>query len=205
MTKNLKKAKNDLIKNTILAAAREIVEDSGFEKLSIRKLAAQVGYSPGNIYQYFESKDQIISELVQAGYRQILESLSKEANFSTSEAEIRYKFREYIKSALKNKYYYKSVMLSEDENILQLTSILKSSSAQDRMAIQRLQNLLIKGQKEGEFKNFEAEIKAQIIWTATFGLIIRMIIENVSDRERQIKFIEQHFDLIFAGIKKESE
>jgi AcrR family transcriptional regulator len=204
MSKNLKKTKNKLIKNAILAAAREIVEKSGFDKLSIRKLATKVGYSPGNIYQYFESKDQIVIELIQSGYKTILSSLETEAEFSSVEAEIRYKFSQYIKSALENKYYYKSLMLSQDENILKLTSILDNNSSKDKSAIKKLESLLLSAQKTGEFKKFEAEIQAQLIWTATFGLIIRMIIENISDKNKQQRLIENHFDLIFKGIKKES-
>jgi len=205
MSKNLKDAKNNLIKDTILEAAREIVEESGFAKLSIRKLAAKVGYSPGNIYQYFESKDQIIRELVQVGYKKILNSLETEVTFSSIESEIRYKFRKYIESALENKYYYKSVMLSHDKDILKLTSILDSNSEKDKSAIKNLQELLIKGQKLGEFRKVEAETQAQLIWTATFGLIIRIIIENISDQKKQQNLIENHFNLIFKGIKKESE
>lgn len=204
MSKNLKEAKKKLIKDTILEAAREIVEESGFEELSIRKLATKVGYSPGNIYQYFEGKDQIIMELVQAGYKNILNSLKTEADFSSVEAEIRHKFRKYIKIALKNKYYYKTVMLSQDEDILKLTSILASNSDKDNLAIEKLKSLIIKGQNLGEFKETEAETQAQIFWTATFGLIIRMIIENISDQKKQQKLIENHFNLIFAGLKKES-
>lgn len=205
MSKNLKEAKNTLIKNAILDAAREIVEESGFAKLSIRKLATKVGYSPGNIYQYFESKDQIIRELVQVGYQKILTSLQADSEFSSAEAEIRYKFKKYIKSAQENEYYYKSVMLSQDEDILKLTSILESNLDKNQTAIKNLQKLIIKGQKRGEFKKGDSKTQAQLIWTATFGLIIRMILENVSETEKQSYLIKNHFDLIFSGLKKERE
>jgi len=204
-SRNIKEEKNKLIKNTILEAAKEIVEESGFKKLSIRKLAKKVGYSPGNIYQYFDSKDQIIKELVQKGYKEIIKSLSLEKEkFPNVEAEIKMKFRKYIESALENKHYYKSVMLSQDENILQLTSILDNNSNKDKSAIKKLKDLILKAQKRGEFKDFDAEIQTQLIWTATFGLIIRMIIENISDKNKQQRLIENHFNLIFKGIKKES-
>ncbi|MFP4022104.1 MAG: TetR/AcrR family transcriptional regulator [Halanaerobium sp.] len=202
MSKNLKTAKNNLIKGAILTAAREIVEDSGFAELSIRKLAKKVGYSPGNIYQYFESKDQIIKELVQSGYQKIVTSLKTEIEFATAEAEIRYKFEKYIESALENKHYYKSVMLSQDEEVCRLTSTLKDNSNKNKSALNNLQKLIESGQKTGEFKEGESEIKAQLIWTATFGLIIRMIMENISDAEKQSSLIKNHFDLIFAGLKK---
>ena len=203
-SRNIKEEKTKLIKNTILEAAKEIVEESGFKKLSIRKLAKKVGYSPGNIYQYFDSKDQIIKELVQKGYKEIIKSLSLEKEkFPNVEAEIKMKFRKYIESALKNKHYYKSVMLSSDQDILDLTSILNINHRNDNLALKKLEILLKKGQKTGEFRNIDAQIQAQLIWTATFGLVIRMILEKITDENKQNELIKNHFNLLFKGIKKD--
>ncbi len=202
--RNIKEEKTELIKTTILEAAKEIVEESGFKKLSIRKLAKKVGYSPGNIYQYFDSKDQIIKELVQKGYKEIIKSLSLgKEKFPNVEAEIKIKFRKYIESALENKYYYKSVMLSSDPDILNLTSILNINQRNDNLALKKLELLLKKGQKTGEFKNMDAQIQAQVIWTATFGLVIRMILEKITNKNKQNELIKNHFNLLFKGIKKD--
>jgi AcrR family transcriptional regulator len=48
----------------ILSAAMETVVTKGFSGLSMNKLAAQVGFTPGALYRYFEGKDELIAALV---------------------------------------------------------------------------------------------------------------------------------------------
>ena len=52
----------------ILAAAREIAAGEGWTAVTIRKIAAQIEYSPPTIYEYFESKEAILLELMRRGY-----------------------------------------------------------------------------------------------------------------------------------------
>lgn len=202
MNNKIKNAKNKLIRETILKTAEEIIEEHGLESLSIRKLAAQVGYSPANIYQYYNSKAEIMEAVIRQGYQEIINSIQTEkSEFDSAEAEIRYKFGKYIESALKNRDYYKAVMLSEENNLLKQTSILKPELRQNSSAFNLLQKLIEKGQQYGELAVGNSETKAKILWTATFGLIIRLIIEQVEDENMQAELIESHFETIFAGIR----
>jgi AcrR family transcriptional regulator len=47
----------------ILAAARELVLAEGVEALSLRAVAARAGFSPAGLYEYFDSKDDIVRGL----------------------------------------------------------------------------------------------------------------------------------------------
>lgn len=203
MNENLKAAKTQLIKDSILKAAEEIIEQDGLGALSIRRLAKKIGYSPAAIYQYYESKSQIVSAVIEEGYKNIIKSLlSENSNFQSAEAEIRYKLRNYIKSALENKDYYQAVMLSNEKNILQFTAVMNPELRKNKSALQFLIDLIEKGQKQNEFSDSKAENTAKTIWAATFGLIIRMIIEEI-DEQQQNEFIEGHFQLLFKGIRKQ--
>ncbi|PUU94420.1 MAG: TetR family transcriptional regulator [Halanaerobium sp.] len=203
MNKNLRNAKNKLIKDSIIKAAREIIEKDGLAALSIRKLAKKVGYSPAAIYQYFDNKSEIVKAVIEEGYKDIIKSIVAEhSNFNSVEEEIRFKLKNYINSALENKYYYQAVMISEEKNILQFTAILNSDLRQEQSALQILIDLIKKGQKQDEFSDKKAENLAKTIWTATYGLITRMIIERVEEQKKQNELIESHFQLIFSGIRK---
>ena len=52
----------------ILAAAREIASEEGWQAVTIRKIAALIEYSPPVIYEHFGSKEEILLELVRTGY-----------------------------------------------------------------------------------------------------------------------------------------
>lgn len=51
----------------ILNVAAKQVHDSGVDGVTIRGIARELGYSPGAIYEYFDSKEQIVHSLYYEG------------------------------------------------------------------------------------------------------------------------------------------
>ena len=51
----------------ILEAAGDLVEVDGIDGLTIRAVAQAVGYSPGALYEYFDSKEAILKALYFGG------------------------------------------------------------------------------------------------------------------------------------------
>jgi len=58
-------------RRAILDAALELFIADGYGQVSIRNIAAKVDYSPGAIYSYFPSKDEIFFALAEEGFREI--------------------------------------------------------------------------------------------------------------------------------------
>jgi AcrR family transcriptional regulator len=58
-------------RRVILDAALELFVQQGYEFVSMRSIAAKVGYSPGAIYRYFPSKDEIFFALAEEGLRRL--------------------------------------------------------------------------------------------------------------------------------------
>ena len=56
-------------RRAILDAALSLFVSDGYAQVSIRKIAARVEYSPGAIYSYFKSKDEIFFALAEEGFR----------------------------------------------------------------------------------------------------------------------------------------
>ena len=63
------------LRGGILSAAREIASEEGWRAVTIRKIAGIIEYSPPVIYEYFDSKDEILLELVRMGYAEQLEAV----------------------------------------------------------------------------------------------------------------------------------
>lgn len=57
------------VRQSILAAARELFATEGYRNVSIRKIADRIEYSPAAIYSYFSSKDDIYLALTGEGFR----------------------------------------------------------------------------------------------------------------------------------------
>ena len=56
-------------RRAILDAALSLFVDNGYAQVSIRNIAVKVDYSPGAIYSYFPSKDDIFLALAEEGFR----------------------------------------------------------------------------------------------------------------------------------------
>ncbi len=63
------------VKNKILEAAKEEFLSVGFQKASLREIAARAKVTKGNIYVYFKNKDELFSVLVQPAIDNFFEAL----------------------------------------------------------------------------------------------------------------------------------
>ncbi|MDF2605998.1 MAG: transcriptional regulator [Bacillales bacterium] len=186
-------------KDMILKAARDIIALDGLDGVSIRKIAKKIGYSPAIVYHYFLNKEEIIDSLMQEGYRKIVQGVSAVEDKNLDPVEkIREGLENYIRLALNNPEYYKYIMLNDSNNILKYTSVLFKGASLEREAISKLCVLL---QNATNIKLEEVEINAQIIWTSTYGLIIRLIIESELPIAQKDELIEKHLSLITKLIK----
>lgn len=83
-----------------IAAARAIVEVEGSKGLTVRQIAARIGYSPGTLYNLFEDRDDLIVHLNGTTLDALYEVLSAEPlKRGEPEATVRVLFERYIRFA----------------------------------------------------------------------------------------------------------
>ena len=75
------------LRDGILSAAREVARTEGWQGVTIRKIAGLVEYSPPVIYEYFDSKEDLLLELVRIGYAGQLEAIEKARDASAEPEE----------------------------------------------------------------------------------------------------------------------
>lgn len=64
------------LRQAILDAARELFVADGFERVSMRRIAERIEYSPAAIYSYFPSKDDIYFALAEEGFRLLCDGIA---------------------------------------------------------------------------------------------------------------------------------
>ncbi|MGE5396836.1 MAG: TetR/AcrR family transcriptional regulator [Chitinophagales bacterium] len=60
----------DEIKNRIISAALNEFDEKGFSNASMRKIAKDAGIATGNIYRYFDGKDELFYYIMEPVYEQ---------------------------------------------------------------------------------------------------------------------------------------
>ena len=204
MNKNLKEEKNKFIKDKIIEVAKDIVSKKGFDGLSIRKIAKKVGYSPGNIYQYFDNKEKIVLEILKSGYSKIIKSLNIEIKEKKSIKEIIiFKFENYVDEILKRPNIYKHIMLSSNTEILKYTNIFNGKYMKNNLnsGIEILEKHLIEGIKNKEIKEINSKNLSKVLWASIFGIIIKNLIEANYDKEEILDEINLVINTFFVGIE----
>ena len=76
------------LRQAILAAARKLAGQEGWQAMTIRKVAERIEYSPPTIYEHFASKEAILLELMRDGYRILLADM-QQATAALSDPEAR--------------------------------------------------------------------------------------------------------------------
>ncbi|MFZ5639493.1 MAG: TetR/AcrR family transcriptional regulator [Bacillota bacterium] len=199
--KERKEREKDRRRELILNAAGEIVAEEGIDKLSIRKIAHRIEYSPAIIYHYFRDKDDILEHLLTRGYQKIVGGFkSVQEAAATPEQRIMGFARNYIHMALQNTQEYKNYLLNDAPRILDHTSVLFKGASRQRQAVGMLCQALKEVCRDKCPDDDRIELTAQIIWASIFGLIIRMIIEKDLPPEQKQNLIEHHINMVIDGM-----
>src|SRR5262249_19138456 len=104
----------EVLRRTVLDAAREAFVRDGYEGVSMRQLAATIGCSHGNLYLHFEDKEALFDCLVEESFEQFAEglrSLIQSARRDDPVALVRKAGRAYVAFGLANPSAYEFAFL----------------------------------------------------------------------------------------------
>lgn len=94
-------------KHLIMAAALELFAENGYHATTISQIAQKAGISKGLSYNYFESKQAILDELIIHGLDQIFSHLDLDKNDAISETEFVYFIKQNFKLLNENMQHWK--------------------------------------------------------------------------------------------------
>jgi AcrR family transcriptional regulator len=81
------------LRQTLLAAAKQMIAAEGMESLSLRKLSYKVGVSRTAAYHYFDDKNDLLCAIASDGFRQWQQLLKESDNQNQTEQQ---KFEQYF-------------------------------------------------------------------------------------------------------------
>lgn len=185
------------MKEKIESAAIEIINTEGYEKLSIRKIAKKIDYSPTNIYNYYLNKMDIVEHIIIRHTEEVIVKAAQavEANQHLS---IEAQFKVFVKTFIR-------VMLDKPEQVqailLSGVNIFKDYPIDEDTA--RIQNqsvaLLYKGYEAGIFIEIDQDV-ATLLITNILGFVSMIIRNKVEDKEKINTLIELESNWLLKGI-----
>ncbi|MEK4348915.1 TetR/AcrR family transcriptional regulator [Paenibacillus sp. FSL P4-0184] len=195
------------MKKRILGAAALLIAEEGIEKLSIRKIAEKIEYSPGIIYHYFQGKDEIVVRYLQQKYTDMvdgLQSVQRKAEHELPpEMLLRQSLEQWIRMTLSTSVEYRNVMLNDTPAVLSYTAVLFKGAGQERKAIGMLCQCLSRFESKEQHMESSIELTAQVMWSAAFGLIMRLIVEKDLPEDQVEALISCYLDSMVSIATRE--
>lgn len=109
--KQRKEREKEEMKKLVLDAAGKIAVSEGFEKISIRRIAEEIEYSPGTIYLYFKNRDEILYDLHRLAFQKFYEMQLTVSYIKDPFEKLREHGRVYITFALDNPELYELMFI----------------------------------------------------------------------------------------------
>jgi len=180
------RARKDL-RQQILETAEELFVRDGYEKVTMRKIAGRIEYSPTTIYHHFTDKGELFACLLE-GYQARLLAVIQEINSREEDplAALKRGMRAYTEFGLANPSYYKLAFLNPPE--FKAESYLVEGSKGTELFL-TLRGSVERCLRQGLFRPMDAGLAAQILWTMNHG-VTSLLISNPNfpwaDREALI-------------------
>lgn len=155
----------------ILAAARELLLSQGVAGLSMRNLAAKVGYSATAIYSYFADKNAVLRALLDADCEALRRAMDAAATEPDPIDRLRMIGRGYVEFAFKNPGHYRVLMMTEAQPGVMDDNPRRGDPAQDAYALlrQATDAAIQAGRLRPEFS--DPDQVAQVIWAGVHGIV----------------------------------
>ena len=155
------------LREGILAAAREIASEEGWRAVTIRKIAAIIEYSPPVIYEYFDSKDEILLELMRQGYAEQLEAVERARRAAEDPEEALINIgHAWLGLAFKSPDLYQ-VMYGLGGVSFPVTELRKEGEKIAEVLREAIEEILVRHGKEAE----DVWGKVNMLWGTVHGLV----------------------------------
>jgi AcrR family transcriptional regulator len=188
------------LRRAILDWARHLLLSDGYQSLSLRKIAREVGCSATSIYLHFESKDALVHALIDEGMAALGLALEQADHPSAPPPErLRGLCAAYVRFGLDNPEYYQVMFQLHPARMARYPA---ENYRRARTNIERFAAVLEAGAAAGAFRVApSADVAAHVLWTALHGLVSLRLAERIDVRLAGEAFVEAAIEQAVAGLR----
>ena len=191
------------LKSRILNEARKIIVRDGFGALSIRKLAFEIGYTPGNIYLYFASRDEIAREICREGFNELLAAIQPAAKSKDPSKRLVKMLEAYANFAVAHPETYKLAFMQDpkfNEEMFRQTAVEEESGA-GRKAFLLIVNALEELKDGGKIKRqTDTTQLAEVLWAGVHGVVSLKLISPFFPATQTKTLVERMIETLLNGL-----
>jgi len=191
----------------IQAAASDIFLSKGFGGATMEEIAARAELTPGAIYTYFSSKEELIASLMMVPLKYMYDQMEK--IYHNKKLSVEAKFRAY-KEAMFNTFQRHGLMvrnvfhLQVEDTLLHIKpTLLEELNAVTKKNLRLIAESYEQGVKDGVFIPGRAMARADMMWGIFAGLVMWEEAKRKINPEKDFlkTTLDEAFEIFLRGIK----
>jgi AcrR family transcriptional regulator len=158
------------VRKKILDAARDLFMSEGYDRVTMRRIAEAIEYSPTAIYLHFEDKDDLVRALCHEDFGRLLAAFEGQAPPEDPVEWIRQLGRAYAQFAVDNPNHYQFMFMTprKPEHVLEPSDPGVLSFGVIRAAVKSAID-------KGAFRPGDVDTVAQVLWAGVHGAVALLI------------------------------
>ncbi|MGV1786674.1 MULTISPECIES: TetR/AcrR family transcriptional regulator [Agrobacterium] len=185
----------EVTRTRILLEAAIIVGKSGIAGLSMRGLAQRIGLTPGALYRYFPSKQDILLSYWEDALQAVAERIAAiDVSETDTPAAIRHMLYAYANFCLEDHDRFRLLFLEMDQEVGPELFQRSAGFAPYDLVLRRIERAL----KDGHFLSTDAELLTQTLWAGVHGAVTLLI--TVKEIELKADLLDTTINALMRGL-----
>ncbi len=201
--KERKERHKEDLKQLILDTAKSLFMKYGYEATSIRKIAAEIEFSPTTIYLYYKDKSDIIYALHQEGFKLMGQKFSALINVDHPFERLKAMGKTYMQFALENSDFYELMFIMKEPLEFLDNNCGDTPGGEGWPEGYNVFNSLLmtveECQRAGYFKGHEPRVFALMVWSTMHGLCSLTVHGHLGHMARSHNFFEDGVEALEAA------
>src|SRR5712692_8998638 len=186
-------------KERILTAARDVFFEVGIRRATVDAIAAHAEVAKGTVYLYFETKEEILANLLLEGLDTLSECLASafdEAVRRGGEARLRRLAAAYYEFYQQEPDYFRLMMAFDRGQFQESVSaeLYEKILHRSLRGLRWVVNATQQGMDEGEFQRGDARQLTSMLWAALNGVLV------LTSHPLRRELVEQEAENLYNGV-----
>jgi TetR/AcrR family fatty acid metabolism transcriptional regulator len=175
-------------RSLILDAALRTFAKRGYSETKVAEIAAEAGVAEGTLYNYFQSKEELLLALFDEKWNIIINDIRKKINrLEDPNDKLKAIFTSIVSMFRKNRQLAELFMID-----MKQSNIFLNNYTINRIVefLDIIESVLIEGKNKGLYKkNLDTRVARMIIFGAAQGILLSWVLsESKAEKSRAFKF-----------------
>ena len=196
-----KEERRDQRRKDILDVASRLFSQLGYENVTLRAIAEDMGFTHATLYRYFPDKSHLLAELCRETFALLITEFDAIAAIALNPEDcLLQTSRGFVHFGLTHPQHFRIVFFGpEDRNGIRAGDYI---NAIGRPLFERLVKVFLECSRYSELNTTDPLLDAHTWWDSIFGLTLVLIVQgNIPHLSAPPRVIEHSIKIMWAGLK----